>query len=548
MRKSDYICKTEDFLNSTDFDTTPKDLTPGFLKKVNSTIKQNKDILQLFNFRIDWLTSSVPVTPLLYSLPKIHKPGIPVRPIVSFVGTPAHGLSSFLCDVFQRHLDNRSEFSIKNSSELVHQIKDLKFPEGATMVSFDIVNLYPSTPPVEAAELINQLLAFSDLSDDVVSSLSALLKVCLEQNIFKFNNRFYIQKNGLSMGSPLAPLLAECFLKYLENKLKDTNLFKKHILFWRRYVDDIFCIFLGDQSDLDMFLDFINTLHPRITFTVEAQTNGTLPFLDLLLRSRDDKIEFSIYRKPTTTDHVIPFSSNHPLQYKLTAFRSFFYRLLTTPLSAEDYETEYNIILQIAHNNGFPMNLVQNTFRRISHKIMIRHNTHLTPISDENIIFKSIPYVPGVSERIQKYLKKFNIQISFKVENSLRAILSRGKDKVDPVERMGVYRLECSCGSFYIGRSFRSIRTRIDEHFRAIRTNNPNKSTFAEHILSNSGHVPSLEPCILSLPQNRSLCDSLEKIHITKAKHNTPTKLLNTQQEFPELLICPHLLGLLPSR
>ncbi|XP_044760807.1 uncharacterized protein LOC123318255 [Coccinella septempunctata] len=194
MRMSDYICKTEDFLNSTDFDRTPKDLIPGFLKKVNSTIKQNKDILQLFNFKIDWLISSVPVTPLLYSLPKIHKPGIPVRPIVSFVGTSAHGLSSFLGDVFQRHLDYRSEFSIKNSSELVHQIKDLKFPEGATMVSFDIVNLYPSTPPVEAAELINQLLAFSDLSDDVGSSLSALLKVCLEQNFFKFNNRFYIQK------------------------------------------------------------------------------------------------------------------------------------------------------------------------------------------------------------------------------------------------------------------------------------------------------------------------------------------------------------------
>ena len=45
------------------------------------------------------LYSSDGLSPRFYGLPKIHKPEIPLRPIVSFVNSPTYGVSSFLAKI-----------------------------------------------------------------------------------------------------------------------------------------------------------------------------------------------------------------------------------------------------------------------------------------------------------------------------------------------------------------------------------------------------------------------------------------------------------------
>ena len=63
------------------------------------------------------------------------------------------------------------------------------------------------------------------------------------ENYCTFNNKFYQQKNGLPMGGPISPLLAEIFMPTFENKLfSSKNPLTKSIHFWARYVDDIICI------------------------------------------------------------------------------------------------------------------------------------------------------------------------------------------------------------------------------------------------------------------------------------------------------------------
>ena len=47
------------------------------------------------------LRCSVPQPPKLYGLPKLHKPGIPMRPIVSFCGSPTYQLSKYLTTILQ---------------------------------------------------------------------------------------------------------------------------------------------------------------------------------------------------------------------------------------------------------------------------------------------------------------------------------------------------------------------------------------------------------------------------------------------------------------
>ncbi|KAK5641559.1 hypothetical protein RI129_010106 [Pyrocoelia pectoralis] len=77
-----------------------------------------------------------------------------------------------------------------------------------------------------------------------------------------------------------------------------------------------------------------------------------LPFLDLCLHKSPHNITFSIYRKPTTTDNLIPFDSIHPFSHKLAGLNALLFRLFKIPMSPTHFQEEYNIIKQIAANNA----------------------------------------------------------------------------------------------------------------------------------------------------------------------------------------------------
>ena len=83
---------------------------------------------------------------------------------------------------------------------------------------------------------------------------------------------------GVSVGSPLAPVLANLFMGHHEKMWLDT--FSSGIFFYRRYVDDTFCLF-HTESDALLFFDFINSRHPNIRFTMEAESDHKLPSLDI---------------------------------------------------------------------------------------------------------------------------------------------------------------------------------------------------------------------------------------------------------------------------
>ena len=97
----------------------------------------------------------------------------------------------------------------------------------------------------------------------------------LEHN-FLFKGSFYDQIDGVAMGSPLAPVLANLFMGHHENIWLETYRASK-ILFYRRYVDNTFCVFETEQDAL-LFFDFINTRHPNIRSTMEKEVDHKLPF------------------------------------------------------------------------------------------------------------------------------------------------------------------------------------------------------------------------------------------------------------------------------
>jgi len=118
------------------------------------------------------------------------------------------------------------------------------------------------------------------------------------------------------MVSPLAPVLANLFMGDHEKdwlqKYKEPE-----VLFYRRYVDDTFCLFNND-NDASQFFDFINSEHTNIKFTMEKEENHKLPFLDVLVdNSHPDFLATSVFRKKTYTGLLTNFFSFTPVSYKI---------------------------------------------------------------------------------------------------------------------------------------------------------------------------------------------------------------------------------------
>src|SRR5436190_11825908 len=114
-----------------------------------------------------------------------------------------------------------------------------------------------------------------------VKDIINLTRTTTQQNYFEYNSNYYSQENGLPMGSPLSGLLADIYIHNLEiNKIQNhINPFKDNIIYWFRYVDDIICLFKGNEIEGMQFLAYLNSISNSIKFTMESHTEK-IEYLD----------------------------------------------------------------------------------------------------------------------------------------------------------------------------------------------------------------------------------------------------------------------------
>ena len=123
--------------------------------------------------------------------------------------------------------------------------------------------------------------------------------------------------------------IAEIFIQHYKNIYLKHILDIKNIRYYARYIDDILVIYNNSRIKHESIIQQINQILKDIKFNTTHETNNTIHFLDLQITRNTQKLEISIYRKPTNTDTTIHYTSNHPTEHKRAAYRPFTNALLT---------------------------------------------------------------------------------------------------------------------------------------------------------------------------------------------------------------------------
>lgn len=526
MDKTDYFEKVQQMIDSGPYTLLSENPLKSkgslnFQNKCKQALKDCKNLIHNDRLRLK-LTVSNPVLPKLYCLPKIHKVGIPMRPIVSGINCPTYLLSKWLVDEFSK-LTPPIGFSVKNSYEFIDSISNFQLLPNEYLVSFDVSSLFPSIPIPETIEILEQWLISNQLPDCKVKEFLLLTRLCMNQNAFQFNSKIYSQEFGTAMGNPLSPFLANLFMSHFETVASSYNSFPR---LFKRYVDDIFAVVNYSPNELADFIEYLNGLYPSIKFTHEVETNNSLPFLDILVIRKDSKFEFDVYRKPTQVDRYIDISSFHTIQHKLAAFNSMIYRMLRFPLNKSRKLSELNYIKKVANLNGFSKNVVDNIVRKQQFAIQLMKTTTLKKV-EENKKWAKLTFFPPLSNKIRAIFSEHNIQAAFYGNSKLKSLLGNTKDKIPFLEKAGIYKIKCrDCNFVYIGQTVRNLETRFKEHLDSHRLCRPNRSSVAKHMIEKDHSFSINDIKLISSIDNSKIIDAAETFFIFREK----SPLMNLDQ------------------
>ena len=98
-----------------------------------------------------------PSAPKSFGLPKIHKKDLPMRPIVSSIGSVTNRVAKQLARIL-KPLVGKTIYHINNSREFADEIRNTKIEEGECITSFDVAALFTSIPVASALEVIKDRL------------------------------------------------------------------------------------------------------------------------------------------------------------------------------------------------------------------------------------------------------------------------------------------------------------------------------------------------------------------------------------------------------
>ena len=422
-----------------------------------------------------------------------------------------------------------NEFVVKDSFVFAKEVRH--YSPILTMASMDIESLFTNLPLDETIDICCDELFKDKQRVEGMNrrEFRQLMEFATKEMLFLYNGSYYKQVEGVAMGSPLGPILANIFLCYHEKKWLENCPPEFKPIKYVRYVDDTFLLF-WDESHVDLFQQYLNQQHNNIKFTVEKEENDCLPFLDVLVTRMDTEFITGTYRKPTFSGMYSDYRSLIPSEYKVGLVTTLLYRSYELVSDYSMLDSEIKNLKSILNKNHYPAGLIDKViYRFLNNKFTPKTLVSTVPKRKIRVV---LPFLGKTSLAIKKKLRElFRMVPSCQLEVIYQTTYRMGnmfrfKDAL-PKSIMTdfVYHFKCSCcAATYVGRCVRHKQVRFCEHAglsprtgKAYKPTLVNASSVKIHMLKEKHPVdPDRDFKILSRGGSREILDIKESIMIVR--------------------------------
>ena len=354
-----------------------------------------------------------------YGLPKVHKSVIikeaiqaqksevikvpspsdlKIRPIIGGTSSPTSRLSQFVDHLLQPFMTRLPSY-VRDSVDILNMEQEWETDanEEYTLLAMDISDMFMNVSESLGRKAISHFLTeypeYLHPRFNVEFVTEAVL-IIIKNNVSFFDGEFRRQTHGCAMGSHKSPTYSSIAVGYLENelysKLHNTEgeqyaNYVRQML--KRFLDDIFMKWKNSLGDPMNLLREMNSLDPKIIFTLEI--GQSVPFLDIRFEIRsDNSLDTDIYYKPTDSHNFVPFFSFHPRK-TLSNIPFTLARRICTIVSDKDKRdirlAELRVFLR---RKSYPDGLISNGIERAC---AIERSTLLA--NKENSSQETIPFV-----------------------------------------------------------------------------------------------------------------------------------------------------------
>ena len=139
MDKDEYIKKSEELLHQPTYKELTTDPTTKYKNRLISLLKTIKAEGGIDSTTYKMLYPIWAGSLKYYGLPKIHKTGVPLRPIFSSRGSATYETAKELAKIF-KPLVGRSPHHVQNNKDFLESIKNIKIKRDECIMSYDVVH------------------------------------------------------------------------------------------------------------------------------------------------------------------------------------------------------------------------------------------------------------------------------------------------------------------------------------------------------------------------------------------------------------------------
>ncbi|CAF3167240.1 unnamed protein product, partial [Rotaria sp. Silwood2] len=307
-----------------------------------------------------------------HGLPKPHKPGTPLRPIVACIHAPVTLVSKFLNDLLAPiYLQIARETTFINGIDVIRKlekyVKDGHLQSTTKFITVDVNDLYTMIPREGALQVLARFCIKHSQQNRIgtftIDHIMKMARLILDNNCFAYNNKYYKQTRGGAMGSAFTQVLANIYMYEWEQDLLKHQALNKEI--YGRYIDDIFMTTNQHSNEIKIELEKANKKDINIKINYEIDTS--VHFLDITVANESNRLRTSIYHKPAAEPYILPYTSDHPRHIPRNIPYTALLRATRICSNVHDFNSEcIHIDLSLLLNN-YPPKLISKTFFRFFH-------------------------------------------------------------------------------------------------------------------------------------------------------------------------------------